>query len=106
MNLAVIFDNKIYDLDVPVDMIVDAQDLYTKMDKDMDKGWQVSSKWVSNPNLEQRCQIVADKIFDAFNNENEKMVLLMAGYILSHLPDVKEVTIDTSGEISETTFRM
>ena len=105
MNLTVTFDEKTYDLDVPVDLIVDAQDFYAKMDKDMDKGWQVSREWVKEPSLEQRCQIVADKILGSFNNENEKMVLLMAGYILSHLPDVKQVDIDTTGDVTETEFR-
>jgi len=102
MILAIMIDNQIYDIDTPDDLIKDAEALYVKMDKDMDDGWQMSRQWVSDPNMEQRCQIVADKILEAFQNKNEKMVLLMSGYILSRLPTVKAIEIDTSGDITQT----
>ena len=102
MNLNVEFDDKSYALDVPDALLVEATDFFEKMDADMDCGWQMSRWWVPDPDLTQRCQIVADKILGAFHTENKKMVLLMSGYILSHIPHVEEVVVDTSGDITLT----
>jgi len=106
MILTVSFDEKLYDLDVPEKLIEDAQELYVKMNKDMDQGWQVSREWVEKPNAKQRCQIVADKVLNAFQDENEQLVLLMAGYILMHMQGIKQVNIDTTGDISQTEFQL
>ena len=74
------------------------------MDADMDKGWMMSREWVENPNLTQRCQIAADRIADSMHSENETLTYLMAGYILTRMQNVKEVHIDTEGDITETQF--
>ncbi|MDX1810342.1 MAG: hypothetical protein R3240_00220 [Gammaproteobacteria bacterium] len=100
--LCVCFDDKEYDLDVPQALIRDAESFYQTMDKDMDKGWQISRQWVDNPDTFERCQIVADQILTAFHDEDEDMILLMAGYILSRLPQAKRILIDSSGDISQT----
>lgn len=72
------------------------------MDADMDKGWQIARDWVDRPNTVQRCQIIADRILGAIDNENEKLAMMMAGYILSRAPGVNTVRIATDGEIQET----
>lgn len=102
--LTVMFDEQMFDLDVPDKFIIDSQKFYEKMDCDMDKGWQVSREWISNPDPRQRCQIVAEKILHSFHEQDEQGVLLMAGYILSRATEVKKVSIDTSGDISCTEF--
>ncbi|MGB5407473.1 MAG: hypothetical protein WBN43_11895 [Thiogranum sp.] len=102
MILKLTIDDQTYDIDVSQQQIEEAKEFYNKMDQDMDKGWQMSRFWVEKPDLYQRCQIVADKILGAFHTENQKMVLLMAGYILSHIPHVEEVVVDTSGDITLT----
>lgn len=102
MILKVSFDDQTYEIDVPEDMLSEARDFYANMDKDMDRGWQMSRFWVEKPDLYQRCQIVADRILGAFHTENKKMLLLMAGYILSRVPEIEEVVIDTSGDITQT----
>ncbi|MDH5232112.1 MAG: hypothetical protein OEZ58_01155 [Gammaproteobacteria bacterium] len=101
MILSLTFDDKSFDVDVPDALIKDAEDFYQKMDADMDKGWQLSREWVSHPTIEQRCQVVADKILDAFNDQKEDMIILFSGYILSRIPECKKVVIDTSGDISQ-----
>jgi hypothetical protein len=102
MILKLTIDDQTYDIDVPEDLMEDAQDFYAKMDQDMDQGWQMSRLWVEKPDLYQRCQIVADRVLGAFHTENKKMVLLMSGYILTRLPQVQEVVVDTSGDITLT----
>ena len=102
MILKLTIDDQTYDIDVPRQLMEEAKDFYTKMDQDMDKGWQMSRFWVEKPDLHQRCQIAADKILGAFHTENQRMVLLMSGYILSHVPQVEEVVVDTSGDMTLT----
>jgi len=102
MILKLTIDDQTYDIDVPDEMIEEAGEFYAKMDRDMDRGWQMSRFWVEKPDLYQRCQIVADRVLGAFHTENRKMVLLMSGYILSRVPTVEEVVVDTSGDITLT----
>jgi hypothetical protein len=102
MILKLTIDDQTYDIDVPADIMEEAGEFYAKMDQDMDKGWQMSRLWVEKPDLYQRCQIVADRILGALHTENKRMVLLMSGYILSRVPHVQEVVVDTSGDITLT----
>lgn len=106
MLLNVYIEDRHYPLDVPEALITDAEEFFAKMDSDMDKGWQMSRQWVEQPNATERCQIVAEKLMMALNEENPQMVSLMGSYILSRMPGVKGVRIDTSGEIQETEFIM
>lgn len=104
MQLNVVIEDNKYAIQIPDDVMQEGQSFFEKMDRDMDKGWTMSRVWVESPTQEQRCQIAADRIADAINTENETLVQLMAGYILSHMPDVREVHIDTEGEMQETQF--
>ncbi len=70
----------------------------------MDQGWQMSREYVPNPDVEQRCQIAADRLLTAMHNENKHSLLLMAGYIIKRLPNVERVDIDSTGNINETRF--
>ena len=102
MSLKLTIDDQTYDIEVPDTLLTEASEFYDKMDKDMDKGWQMSRSWVEKPDLYQRCQIVGDRVLGAFHSENKKMMLLMSGYILSRVPHVAEVVVDTSGDITLT----
>jgi hypothetical protein len=102
MILKISFDDQTFEIDVAEEMITEARGFYEKLDADMDKGWQMSRTWVEKPDVYQRCQIVADKVLGAFHTENKKLLLLMSGYILMRVPTVKEVMIDTSGDITLT----
>jgi len=102
MILKLTIDDQTYEIDVDERSMQEAEEFYTKMDSDMDKGWQMSRSWVEQPDLYQRCQIVADRVLGAFHTENQKMVLLMSGYILSRVPHVEEVIVDTTGDITLT----
>lgn len=102
MILKISFDDQTFEIDVPEDLLKEAVDFYAKMDTDMDRGWQMSRTWVEKPDVYQRCQIVADKILGAFHTENKKLLLLMAGYILTRMPNTSEVAIDTSGDMTLT----
>ena len=82
--------------------IQQGQPFFAQMDKDMDGGWRMGPEYVHEPDITQRCQIVADRVLGAFHTENKKMVLLMSGYILTRLPQVQEVVVDTSGDITLT----
>ncbi len=102
MILKIRFDEQTFDVEVPEPLMEDAADFFARMDRDMDRGWQMSRSWVDRPDSHQRCQIVADKILGCFHSENKKLLLLMAGYILTRAPGVREIMIDTTGDMTLT----
>jgi len=104
MILKAIIDDREYSLNVPEAVIAQGEDYFARLDADMDQGWQMSREWVQHPNRVERCQIVADKLLTALENENRKLGMLTAGYILSRMPNVATVEIDISGEIQNTQF--
>jgi len=106
MNLNIIIDDRSNVFNVPDTLLVEAGDFFDKIDTDLDKGWQMSRNWVENPTPEQRCRIVANKLLTAIENNNEKLLMLMAAYILKTLPGVKSVNIDVTGDINETDIIM
>ena len=104
MLLKVIIESNQYSIEVPDEVLTHGESFFRKMDQDMDKGWQMSREWVAQPSNLQRCQIAADRLVDAIEADNENLAHLTSGYILTHLPGVKEVHIDTEGEMQETRF--
>ena len=60
--------------------------------------------WIEKPNMLQRCQIVADKMTSAIHNENEKLFMMMAAYILKNKPDTEEIHLDSTGDIQTIDF--
>ncbi|MFK7815669.1 MAG: hypothetical protein AB8B92_04975 [Gammaproteobacteria bacterium] len=102
MILKVTIDEKTFPLELDQSMILSAQDMFVKMDTDMDQGWQMSRTWVEAPNDMQRCQIAADKMLTAIQQEKTATVGLMAAYILNKIPNVQAVDIDTSGDMTLT----
>ena len=106
MKLNIIVDERTNAFEVPDDILVEAKEFFDKLDADMNKGWQMSRDWVENPDAEQRCQIAADKLLTAIETDNEKLLMLMAAYILHTLPGVKSVNIDVTGDMNETDLIM
>lgn len=104
MILKAQIDDKLYELLVPDELLEQASDFFARMDVDMDEGIQMNRDWVATPNLEQRCQVVADKLYTAIENDNHKLGRLMAGYILNRLPSLDQIIIDTQGNLEATVF--
>lgn len=102
MKLNVYVGDNMIPFEIPDDMLADAEHIYSKMDNDMDKGWQLFREWVENPSKEQRCQVVADKLLTALENENQPTSMLMAGYIMTRMPEVSNIHISTDGDITQT----
>ena len=102
MKLNVYVGDNLIPIEVPEDMLIDAEHIYAKMDKDMDKGWQIFRDWVDDLTTMQRCQVVADKLLTALENDNEPSSMLMAGYIMTRMPGILNVHISTDGDISQT----
>ena len=106
MKLNIIVDGRSNAFEVPDSLLLEATDFFAKLDADMDKGWQMSRDWVEKPDAEQRCQIAADRILTAIDTDNEKMLMLMAAYILKTMPGIKSINIDVSGDMNETDLIM
>ena len=102
MILKVVVEDQVYPVTVPDSIVSGAEDFFSKLDSDMDRGWQMSRDWVDNPNLEQRCQIVGDKMLTAMHNDDERLMVLLSAYVLNRVAGVTGIRIDTNGEMFET----
>lgn len=102
MRFKVIVGEETFAVEVPDAMLEDGTDFFVKMDRDMDKGWQMSRDYVECPDQLERCQIVADKLLTNIVNQNETAAMLMAAYIIKRMPGVAGVDVDTTGEIQNT----
>ena len=105
MKLTIIVDDKTSWIDVPEDMLVEGEEFFQKMDRDMDGGWRMGPEFIERPDQVDRCRIAADKLLAAMSTENKTLGLLMAGYILKRLRGVSSVDIDTGGEMLNTEFK-
>ena len=103
-ELKVILGENEYPLKIKENIINDAQSFFSKMDADMDKGWQMSKSLVENPSQLQRCQIAADRLFTSIHFNKKETAIMMAAYIINQMPTVKIIDIDTTGNMSETSF--
>ena len=104
MSLKVVIENNIYSIDIPEAVMQEGESFFEKLESDMAQGWQMNRDWVEKPTPLQRGQIVAARIADAIHAENETLTYLLAGFIVSRMPNVTEVHIDTDGDMSETQF--
>jgi len=102
MHFKVIIGEQVYAIELPDALVREAFEFHAKLDRDMDRGWQMSRQFVAQPDRLQRCQIVADKLLTSVVNGNETTALLMAGYIAARVPDAIGVDIDDNGEMQNT----
>lgn len=102
MRFKVIVGEQVYAVEVPEDLLREAADSHARLDRDMDRGWQMSREFVARPDRLQRCQIVADKLLTGIMQGNESTAMLMAGYIALRMPGAVGVDIDASGEMQNT----
>jgi hypothetical protein len=102
MILNVVVQEEVYPVNVPDMLVHEAGDFFDKLDADMDKGWQMSRDWVDHPTIEQRCQIIGDRMLTAMDHDNRKMLMLLCAYVLARAPGVTGIRIDTNGEMMET----
>ncbi len=100
--LNIVIDGNMYAVNVDEEILTSAENLFSKMDQDMNQGWTLGRDFVENPSITERCQIVGDKLLTAIEDDNEQMKSMMAGYILSRVPDIMTIYIDNTGEIQET----
>lgn len=104
MKVSVEIDDKSYELNVPESLILEAEEFFEKMDKDMNCGWQMSRWWVPDPDETQRCQIVADKLLTAMQQDNRDYAQLLTAYILRNKPATRRIRINIDGEIQGNEF--
>ena len=94
--------DQVYAVEVPDDLLQDAAAFHARLDRDMDRGWQMSREFVPQPDRLQRCQIVADRLLTSIMQGNEATAMLMAGYIALKMPGAVGVDIDATGEMQNT----
>jgi len=104
MKLLVQIEERQLMMEVEENLLTDAQDFFTRLDADMNHGWQWEREYTENLNALQRCQLIANRMLALLESDRHDSATLMAAYILQKLPGVTQVDINTSGEISLTEF--
>jgi len=99
--LNVKFDGQDFQLRIPDNIITEATDYFAMMDEDMNKGYQMGRYWKASPDTYERCQIAADHILTALENDNNKTATMMGAYILSRMPDTIELQLNSEGDMTE-----
>ena len=102
MRFKVVVGDQVYAVEVPDELLREAAEFHAKLDRDMDRGRQMSRQFVGRPDRLQRCQIVADKLLTSIMQNNQATAMLMAGYIALRVPGAIGVDIDASGEMQNT----
>jgi len=102
MQFRAVIGEQVYAIEVPEDLLRESAEFHAKLDRDMDRGWQMSREFVARPDRLQRCQIVADKLLTSIMNGNQASAMLMAGYIALRMPGAVGVDIDDAGEMQNT----
>ena len=102
MILNVEVDDQPFRVEVPQFVVDDGEEFFAKMDTDMASGWQMGRDWIEAPDTKQRCQVAANRLLTAMENNNQRMVWLMAGYILTRMPGVTAVRMYSDDEIGAT----
>ncbi|NOY17004.1 MAG: hypothetical protein GXP23_08745 [Gammaproteobacteria bacterium] len=101
MILKVFLEDQTYPVEIPDSVVTDAEDFFSYLDNDMNKGWQMSQIWVEKPDQLQRCQIVADKLLTALNIDDQKTGIMLSAYILNRLPGTTELYLSVTGDMNE-----
>lgn len=102
MRFKVIIGDEVYAVQVPPHVLEEGAEFFAMLDRDMDRGWQMSREYVERPDRMQRCQIVADRLLTSIMNNNEATAAMMAAYIVTCQPGVIGVDVDTTGEMQST----
>lgn len=104
MRFKVIVGDDVYAVDVPAKVLQESEAFFAKLDRDMDRGCQMSRDYVAWPDRVQRCQIAADRLLTGIVNKNGATATMMAAYIVARAPGVIGIDVDTTGEMQNTTL--
>lgn len=98
MILNLTIDERQAQIQISERVLQQGHDFFEKIDTDMNKGWRMGPEYVENPNQEQKIQIVADRLLVAIENSNKNLIDLLAGYIMTRDPSIKNIRIDINGD--------
>src|SRR3970040_1915801 len=102
MQFKVVIGEQVYAIELPDDLLRESAEFHAKLDRDMDRGWQMSREFVARPDRLQRCQIVADRLLTSITQGNQASAMLLAAYIALRMPGATGVDIDAAGEMQNT----
>ncbi|MCP4994460.1 MAG: hypothetical protein GY934_11845 [Gammaproteobacteria bacterium] len=104
MKLNIILDDYSLDMDVDESFITSNTEAFDSLDSSMDQGIQLGREWVEAPDKIERCQFAANKLLSAIESHNERLAMISAGYILTRLKGVQQVTLNNEGNPGATSF--
>lgn len=101
MIFTLYLDDQAIPITVPDELVQGAGEIFDKMDADMDRGWQMGRQWVDEPDLEQRCQVAVNRLVTAYETGNQRLGMMMAGYIMARAPLIRIARVPIEGEIQD-----
>ena len=104
MVLTVSFDDQTHKIDISSEILEHGRKFFAQMDLDMDAGWKIGPEFFEQLDSQARAKVAASRLLIAIENKNQSMIEAMAGYIVSRIPKVSHIYIDTSGEPLKTEF--
>jgi len=102
MQFRVVIGEQVLAIELPEDLLRDSAEFHAKLDRDMDRGWQMSRAFVKHPDRLQRCQIVDDRLLTSITQGNEATAMLMDAYIALRMTGAVCVDVDAAGEMQNT----
>ncbi len=69
-----------------------------EMDQKMDRGIQLGKEKISEPNILQRAQFVANTLIDALGKDNEALAAACCSYLARRLPGLQQVKAKTEAD--------
>ncbi len=102
MQIDLYADEQRWPIEFDPALLSEARDYFSKLDTDMAQGWQLGRHWIAQPTLEERCQIVAERLRIAVERQQRAPMAMLAAYLASRIPNLREVHIGEEG--SETHF--
>jgi len=102
MQFRVVLGEQVHAIELPEDLLRESVEYHDRLDRDMDRGWQMSREYVAQPDRLQRCQIVADRLATSITLGNRATAMLMAAYIALRIPGAVGVDIDDAGDMQNT----
>jgi hypothetical protein len=102
MQIEVYIEDRLHRVEVEPGTLESGRELFDRMDRDMDAGWKMGPDFVERPDRGQRARIAAERLMLALDQGNPGLTQAMAGYILSRLPEVRQIHVDTTGQPQHT----
>ena len=91
-------ENQIYEYTKTTRQPGKQREFLDNMDLDMDKGLELRGEFICSPDKIQRAQYVAISLLSGINVNNSGLISVACGYLVTRLPELKQIRAQEEGE--------